>query len=161
MLLSDVGGLFDGDPRDPGVKIIDTVERLDRSIYDLVCDKSGGRSKGGMASKLEAARLGTTAGENVIIASGRDADVLPKILAGEIVGTLFLAQGQSLAARKRWIGFTVKPRGVLRLDEGARRPSSKRAAACWPPGWWNSTAISPRATWWPSAVPTAPKSPAA
>ncbi len=126
VLLSDVGGLCNGNPRDPGVKIIDTVERLDRSIYDLVCDKSGGRGKGGMASKLEAARLCTSAGENVIIASGRDADVLPKILAGEIVGTIFLAQGQSLAARKRWIGFSVKPRGVLRLDKGAQEAIQRK-----------------------------------
>ena len=160
VLLSDVQGLCDGNPRDPGTKVIDTVDRLDQSIYDLVCDKSGGRGKGGMASKLEAARLCTSAGENVIIASGHDADVLPKILAGEVVGTLFLAQGQSLAARKRWIGFSVKPRGVLRLDKGARRRSSKRAAACLPPGSWRWTAISKRATSWPSAVPMARKLPA-
>jgi glutamate 5-kinase len=118
VLLSDVEGLCNGNPRESGVKVINTVERLDKSVFDLVCDKSGGRGKGGMASKLEAARLCTSAGENVIIASGRDADVLPKILAGDVVGTLFLAQGQSLAARKRWIG-SVKPRGLLRLDKGA------------------------------------------
>jgi glutamate 5-kinase len=120
VLLSDVDGLCDGDPRLPGTKIIPTVERLDQSVYDLVQDRSGGRGKGGMASKLEAARLCTSAGENVIIASGRDAEVLPKILAGQLVGTLFLAQGQSLAARKRWIGFSVKPRGTLQLDAGAQ-----------------------------------------
>ncbi len=120
VLLSDVEGLCDGNPRQPGVKVINTVERLDKSIFDLICDKTGGRGKGGMASKLEAARLCTSAGENVIIASGRDAEVLPKILAGEVVGTLFLAQGQSLAARKRWIGFSVKPRGTLQLDKGAQ-----------------------------------------
>jgi glutamate 5-kinase len=79
-----------------------------------------------MASKLEAARLCTSAGENVIIASGRDADVLPKIIAGELVGTLFLGQGQSLAARKRWIGFSVKPRGLLRLDKGAQEAIQRK-----------------------------------
>ena len=73
-----------------------------------------------MASKLEAARLATTGGENVIIASGRTPDVLPRIIAGEPVGTLFLAQGQTVAARKRWIGLTVKPRGRLILDAGAK-----------------------------------------
>ena len=72
VLLSDVDGLCDGDPRQAGSKIIRTVERLDRSIYDLVHDQRGGRGKGGMASKLEAARLCTSAGENLIIASGRD-----------------------------------------------------------------------------------------
>lgn len=126
VLLSDVQGLCDGDPRKPGAKILDTVDRLDQAIYDLVCDKAGGRGKGGMASKLEAARLCTSAGENVIIASGRDADVLPKIIAGELVGTLFLGQGQSLAARKRWIGFSVKPRGLLRLDKGAQEAIQRK-----------------------------------
>lgn len=126
VLLSDVDGLCNGDPSKPGTQVIPTVERLDHSVYDLVCDKSGGRGRGGMASKLEAARLCTTAGENLIIAGGRTPDVLSKILAGETVGTLFLAQGQSLAARKRWIGFTVKPRGLLMLDSGAQEAIQRK-----------------------------------
>ena len=121
VLLSDVEGLYDGDPAVAGSRVIPTVERLNRSIFALACDRSGGVSKGGMASKLEAARLTTTAGENVIIACGRTPDILSKIVAGEVVGTLFLAQGQTLGARKRWIGFTVKPRGRLLLDAGARQ----------------------------------------
>ena len=62
VLLSDVEGLFDRNPREPAAKVVDTVDRLDRSIYDLVCDRSGGRGTGGMASKLEAARLCTSGG---------------------------------------------------------------------------------------------------
>jgi len=120
VLLSDVDGLYDGDPRAPGSKVIPTVDRLDESILGFVRDRLGGLSKGGMASKLEAARLATTGGENVIIACGRLPDVLPRIVAGESIGTLFLAQGQTVAARKRWIGLTVKPRGRLLLDAGAR-----------------------------------------
>jgi glutamate 5-kinase len=120
VLLSDVDCLYDGDPRLPGSKVIPTVDRLDESILGLVRDRLGGLSKGGMASKLEAARLATAGGENVIIACGRSPDVLPRIVAGEPIGTLFLAQGQTVAARKRWIGLTVKPRGRLLLDAGAR-----------------------------------------
>jgi glutamate 5-kinase len=120
VLLSDVEGLFDGDPREPGKQVITTVDQLDESILGFVRDKLGGLSKGGMTSKLEAARLATTGGENVIIAYGRNPEILPKIIAGDPVGTLFLAQGQAVAARKRWIGLTVKPRGRLRLDAGAR-----------------------------------------
>jgi len=120
VLLSDVDGLYDGDPRAPGSKVIPTVEQLDESILGFVRDRLGGLSKGGMASKLEAARLATAGGENVIIACGRSPDVLPRIVAGEPIGTLFLAQGQTVAARKRWIGLTVKPRGRLLLDAGAR-----------------------------------------
>jgi glutamate 5-kinase len=126
VLLSDVEGLYDGDPKSPGSKVIPIVDRLDDSIFGLVRDKLGEISKGGMASKLEAARLATTGGENVIIAHGRSPDVLPRILAGECVGTLFLAQGHTVAARKRWIGLTVKPRGQLLLDAGAREAIEKR-----------------------------------
>jgi glutamate 5-kinase len=126
VLLSDVEGLFDGDPREPGKQVITTVDQLDESILGLARDKLGGLSKGGMTSKLEAARLATTGGENVIIAYGRNPQILSKILAGESVGTLFLAQGQSVAARKRWIGLTVKPRGRLLLDAGAREAIEKK-----------------------------------
>jgi glutamate 5-kinase len=120
VLLSDIDGLYDGDPAAPGSRLISTVDRLDRSIFELVRDRAGGVSKGGMTSKLEAARLATSAGENVIIACGRTPHILSKIVAGEPIGTLFLAQGKTVGARKRWIGFTVKPRGRLVLDAGAR-----------------------------------------
>ena len=120
VLLSDVDGLFDGDPRKAGSRVITTVGQLDESVMSLVCDKLGGLSKGGMASKLEAARLATTGGENVIIASGGTPDVLSRIIAGEVIGTLFPAQDRTVAARKRWIGLTVKPRGRLLLDAGAQ-----------------------------------------
>lgn len=119
ILLSDVPGLFNGDPTDPHSQVIRVVEKLDRSIFDLVRDRVTGLSRGGMASKLEAARQATAAGGNVIIAGGREPNVLRRIIAAEPVGTLFLAQGEILAARKRWIGFTVKPRGKLILDPGA------------------------------------------
>ncbi len=121
VLLSDVEGLYDGDPQDPASSVIPTVQRLDPSIFDLVKDRATGLSKGGMASKLRAAKQATTAGENVIIASGRSPGVLAKIIAGEPVGTLILARGQTVAARKRWIGFTAQPRGHLVLDAGARQ----------------------------------------
>jgi glutamate 5-kinase len=120
ILLSDVEGLFDGDPANPNSKVISTVTKLDDHILSLVRDKTTGLSKGGMASKLEAARMATTAGENVIIASGKQPGNLRRILAGESVGTLFVAQGQTVASWKRWIGFTAQTRGTLVVDEGAR-----------------------------------------
>lgn len=121
VLLSDVDGLFDRDPADPAAKVIPTVTRLDESVFALARDKETGHSKGGMASKLQAARIVTSAGENCVIASGRQQGVLAKLVAGEPVGTLFLAQGRILPSWKRWIGFTVQPRGRLVLDDGARR----------------------------------------
>jgi len=121
ILLSDVEGLYNGDPANPESKVIPTVERLDRSVFALVKDRVTGLSKGGMASKLRAAQQATAAGENVVIASGRTPGALARILAGEPVGTLVLAKGHSVAARKRWIGYTAKPRGQLVLDAGARQ----------------------------------------
>ncbi|MFO0899611.1 MAG: glutamate 5-kinase [Pirellulales bacterium] len=126
VLLSDVDGLYDGDPRQPGARLIPVVPKLDESIFRLARDELTGMSKGGMASKLQAARIATTAGENVIIGSGREPGTLGAILAGQSVGTLFLAQGQAVTSWKRWIGFTAQPRGVLALDAGAREAIEKQ-----------------------------------
>ncbi len=124
VLLSDVAGLYDGDPDDSASNLIPTVTELDESVMRLDCGESHDNadrrlSKGGMTSKLEAARMATAAGENVIIADGHTPGVLAKIVAGETIGTLFVAQGQSIQSRKRWIGFTAHPRGTLVLDAGA------------------------------------------
>ncbi len=123
VLLSDVEGVYDGPPRDPNSKVIPLVERIDCGTLGLVQGSANdgqlALSVGGMASKIEAARLATTAGENVVIANGRRPDVLIELLAGEEHGTLFLAEGTSLASRKRWIGLTAHPKGRLILDPGA------------------------------------------
>lgn len=121
IILSDVDGLYDGEPGHPGARLLPTVGRIDGAIMALVQDRKTGLSKGGMASKLRAANICTAAGENVIIASGREPGTVTRILQGNVVGTLFLAQGAALAARKRWIGYTVQPRGYLVVDEGARQ----------------------------------------
>ena len=126
VLLSDVDGLYDGDPRTEGVELIPTITKLDDSIFALVRDRLTGMSKGGMASKLAAARIATAAGENVIIANGREPGTLRRILAGEQVGTLVVAQGQAIRSWKRWIGFTAQPRGHLVLDHGARKAVEKQ-----------------------------------
>jgi glutamate 5-kinase len=74
-----------------------------------------------MASKLNAARLVTAAGENCVIAGGRTPGNLARILAGETIGTLFVPRGSAVQSRKRWIGYTAQPRGKLVLDAGAAR----------------------------------------
>ncbi len=121
VILSDVEGLYDRDPADPGARVLPLVQELNESVFGLVRDKATGVSKGGMASKLEAARICSAAGENVIVASGRREGVLGELLAGKTTGTLFIAQGKSVSPWKRWIGFTVQPRGQLVLDAGACR----------------------------------------
>jgi glutamate 5-kinase len=121
VLLSDVEGLYDGDPALESSRVIPLVSRLDESILALANDGAAGLGTGGMASKLTAARMATAAGENVIIASGRKPGTLARIMAGETVGTLLLARGQTVTSRKRWIGYTVRPRGYLVTDAGASR----------------------------------------
>ena len=121
VVLSDIEGLYDGDPGLQSSKLVSTVERIDETVLSYVRDRKTGVSKGGMASKLEAARIVTSAGENMIIASGRDPGVLAKIMAAEPIGTLFLAQGKAISPFKRWLGFSAQVRGRIQLDDGARR----------------------------------------
>ena len=119
VILSDVEGLFDGDPANPQSRVISTVTRLDDSVRGLVRDTQSGFSKGGMGSKLDAAQSVIAAGENAIIANGHQSGILGRILAGDTVGTLFVAEGKSVSPWKRWIGFSARSCGKLHLDAGA------------------------------------------
>ncbi len=121
IVLSDIEGLYDGDPALQSSRLVSTVERIDEHVLAYVRDRKTGQSKGGMASKLEAARMVTTAGENMIIASGHESDILTRLMAGENVGTLFVAQGKGISPFKRWLGFSAQVRGRIQLDEGARK----------------------------------------
>lgn len=121
VILSDVDGLFNGDPQDPASELIPTVTRIDHTINSFAHDRRSGLGTGGMASKLQAARIATSAGENVIIANGHQPGVLKAILDGQQIGTLVLAHGKTITPRKRWIGFSAQTCGSLVLDSGARR----------------------------------------
>lgn len=121
VILSVIDGLFDGDPKLPTSNVIPLIERFDDALFQFASLSKSSRGTGGMQTKLEAARIATAVGRPVIIANGRDPQILDKILAGEPVGTLFLAQGPSVSARERWIGYNVPPRGKYVLDEGASR----------------------------------------
>ena len=134
VLLSDVEGLYDGAPDDPKSKVISNVTAIDDSVRRLVQPSTFGVGRGGMASKLEAARIATAAGESVILASGFIAGNLEAILSGEPVGTLFVPQGQSVSLRKRWIGYTVQPRGWLVIDPGAQRALVQQGRSLLPIG---------------------------
>jgi glutamate 5-kinase len=116
-----IDGLLDGDPDSPNSKVIPLVERWDESLLALASESKSRGGTGGMRSKLQAARKVTEVGENVIIANGRRDRILDQIMAGDEIGTLFLAQGRNVPAWKRWIGYTVEPRGRLKLDAGAKK----------------------------------------
>ena len=125
IILSVVDGLYRTDPGAGGgdgqAEVVTLVPRLDDDVLSLAGSSRSSLGTGGMRSKLEAARLVTHAGGSVIIASGKKPEPLTRILAGETVGTLFLAKGQTQGARKRWIGLTARPRGHYVVDAGARR----------------------------------------
>lgn len=119
VILTDQEGLFDADPRaNPDAQLITEGEAGDPAL-DAMAGDSGSLGRGGMRSKLEAARKAARSGAATVIVSGRETDVLTKVLAGDTVGTyLEPAQGR-LNARKQWLAGHLKPRGRLVLDQGA------------------------------------------
>ncbi len=115
LLLTVVDGLLDNSGA-----VIDLVD--DMSAYQGL--SRGGSSKwgrGGMSSKLESAKLVTDAGEIAVIASGREKDVLTRLLKGERLGTVFLPADRKLDSRQRWIALTARPSGTLGIDDGAAK----------------------------------------
>lgn len=121
VILSDVEGLYDGAPSDPNSQVIRTVKEIDDHVTSLACDATNSVSKGGMSSKLQAAKTATSHGHSVIIAPGRVDDVLQRILRGEAVGTLFKATGKRIRGRQRWIDSSAEVVGKLSIDAGAAR----------------------------------------
>lgn len=121
-LLTDVDRLYSADPRyHPDAQPIHQVERLD-DLSDLniaVGDRGSQWGTGGMVTKLQAARIATTAGVRTVITEGRNPGNILKILAGETLGTQFVPHPQPSNARKRWIAHSLLPSGRLYLDHGA------------------------------------------
>ena len=89
--------------------------------------------KGGMESKLEAARIVTSAGEPLVVAGGRTPDVLARILSGEALGTLFVPSRQKRSARSRWIN-AVRSVGTIFVDDGAVRALAEKNRSLLPAG---------------------------
>ena len=128
VILSVAGGLCQTDPGSSGLgDVISLVPNLDDATLGLAGDSKSALGTGGMRSKLQSARLVTQAGGSVIITSGKVDRPLTRVLAGDLVGTLFLATGHSQTARKRWIGLTVRPKGYLVVDDGARLAIESRS----------------------------------
>ncbi|QDU46947.1 Glutamate 5-kinase 1 [Symmachiella dynata] len=120
VILSTVDGLMDGPPDNSDSKTIPLVKEWDDKLLQIATADRSKRGTGGMRAKLSAVKMATAVGENVIIANGTKSGTLMKVLAGEETGTLFLAQGVSVPAWKRWIGYSKPPKGKLILDAGAR-----------------------------------------
>lgn len=135
ILLTNVDGLYSGDPRsDPEAKLLDTVPHIDSAITGMAGASKSDLGTGGMPSKLKAARLATAAGEAVVMANGSHDGILDRIFAGEAVGTLFLPHGEGVPAWKRWLGYTARPKGKLTIDAGACRAVVEQGKSLLPIG---------------------------
>lgn len=134
VLLTNVDGLYDGDPRDPKSRKLDCVPSIDGAIMDLASSSKSRLGTGGMRSKLRAARLATAAGESVVMANGATPGILDAIFSGQPVGTLFLAHGGSMPSWKRWLGYTARPRGQIVVDSGARQAVERKGRSLLPIG---------------------------
>jgi glutamate 5-kinase len=121
VLLTDQQGLYDADPRaNPDAILVSHAEAGDCQL-DAMAGDGGVLGRGGMQTKLRAARLAARSGTVTAIAYGRESDVLARLRAGEPVGTLLTASQQPDAARKRWLAGHLQVRGRLLLDAGASR----------------------------------------
>jgi glutamate 5-kinase len=135
VLLTNVDGLFTGDPGElADARLVSTVPHIDRSVAAMASASKSKLGSGGMRSKLRAARLATAAGGAVIMANGSTDGVLDTVFAGAEVGTLFLPHREALSARRRWLGLTARPRGSLRLDDGARNAVERDGRSLLPVG---------------------------
>ncbi|MCA8986677.1 MAG: glutamate 5-kinase [Planctomycetaceae bacterium] len=121
VILSVIDGLFDGDPHHPDSQLVPLIERWSDDLFEHVGASRSSGGTGGMSSKLQAIKRAVSVGENVILANGHTPEILSRILQGDNVGTAFLARGKTLPAWKRWIGYTVSPRGGYQVDDGARK----------------------------------------
>jgi glutamate 5-kinase len=120
VILTDVDGLFDGDPA-RGAKLIPEVRDIDKEAVSVAGGSVSGVGTGGMASKVEAARIAGRFGVVTLVASGRRARPVTSLLAGEDAGTVFWPSVTRLQSRKHWIAYALKPAGSLVVDAGARR----------------------------------------
>jgi len=120
LILTDTAGLHTADPRrDPGARLIAQVDRIDAEIERIAADSAGNLGTGGMATKVEAAKLATASGVTVIIADGREADIILRVAAGEALGTRFQPAASKLESRKRWMLSGLSTKGKLVVDSGA------------------------------------------
>ncbi len=118
--LSDIDCLYDKDPRKfSDAQPIKVVDRVDEHILAMAGEGPGRAGRGGMKSKLLAARTATSCGVPVIIAKGREENIIERLFAGEELGTLFLPRKKRLYGRKPWIALALKRQGRLYLDDGA------------------------------------------
>jgi glutamate 5-kinase len=133
IILTTVDGVIENFGK-PNPRTIPVVENIDQRIEKLAGGTSSATAVGGMASKIQSAKIAIRSGIPLVIASGRKKRTLARILAGDDEGTLFVPQAGKLQGRKRWIAFFHHPKGALFVDEGARKALRESGKSLLPPG---------------------------
>jgi glutamate 5-kinase len=127
MILTDTAGLFTADPRrHPEAQLIPQVEKIDLKIERLAANTTSRLGTGGMITKVAAAKLATSFGVTVVIADGREPDVILKLARGEAIGTRFLPTSSKRESRKRWMLSGLSTKGKLVVDAGAAQALRKQ-----------------------------------
>ncbi|MBL8313688.1 MAG: glutamate 5-kinase [Rubrivivax sp.] len=120
VILTDQRGLYAADPRkDPEARFIEEATAGDPALEAMAGGAGSGIGKGGMLTKVLAARRAAGSGTSTVIAWGRETDVLLRLAAGERIGTALVAGTPKLAARKQWMVDHLQLRGAVLVDEGA------------------------------------------
>jgi glutamate 5-kinase len=127
MILTDTAGLYTADPRrHPEAQLIPQVERIDLKIERLAANTTSRLGTGGMITKVAAAKLATSFGVTVVIADGREPDVILRLARGEAIGTRFLPTSSKRESRKRWMLSGLSTKGKLVVDSGAAKALRKQ-----------------------------------
>lgn len=135
IILSDIDGLFDDDPTvNPHAKLLHVVETITPQIERLAKKNRSELSTGGMITKIQAAKRCVQAGIALIIANGKNPDILQAIVTGNFTGTVFLPAEKKMSQRKQWIALISHPCGELIVDDGARVALTVRKKSLLPSG---------------------------
>ncbi len=125
IILSDVNNLYDKNPREHSdANPIDTVPEITEEIFKMAGGKGSTHSTGGMKTKIQAAHIAAQAGCRIVLAHGREPHIITRIMAGEMIGTIFLPQ-KKLSNRARWILHST-PQGQIHVDDGAMQAMRQR-----------------------------------
>jgi glutamate 5-kinase len=133
LILTTVDGVLENFGK-ANPRTIPLIERVDEKLERSAGGTDSATAVGGMASKIQAAKIAVRSSIPMVIASGRKKRVMARVLAGEDEGTLFVPQTTRLRGRKRWIAFFHHPRGALFVDAGARKALREGGKSLLPPG---------------------------
>jgi glutamate 5-kinase len=135
IILTDQAGLYEADPRThPGAKLVEQADALDERLEAMAGGTGSALAKGGMLTKILAAKRAARSGAHTVIASGHEPDVLVRLAQGERIGSLLTATTVPRAARKQWLADHLTVSGRLRLDAGAIKALVKDGKSLLPIG---------------------------